>query len=71
MQLHDAALYDEWVAITRGRVEHPGAAIRDRFGAAYVFSDLNHQSFIDAAADDPLLTEIYRDEAAVVWAVEQ
>ena len=69
MQLHDPALYEEWVDITRGRVDDPGATIRDRFGAAYVFSDLNHESFMEAAAGDPLLTEIYRDDYAVVWAV--
>ena len=70
MQLHDPALYDEWVDITRGRVDQPGSTIRDRFGAAYVFSDLNHEAFLAVAADDPLLTEIYRDEDAVVFAVE-
>jgi hypothetical protein len=69
MQLHDEALYEEWVDITRGRVDAPGAAIRDRFGADYVFSDLNHDSFIEEAAGDPALREIYRDDYAVVYAV--
>ena len=69
MQLHDEALYDEWVDITRGRVAAPGATIRDRFGAAYVFSDLNHEAFLSAAADDPALEEIYRDEYAVLFVV--
>ncbi|CUS05827.1 membrane protein of unknown function [Candidatus Promineifilum breve] len=70
MQLHDAALYDEWVDITRGRVDSPGQAIRDRFGAQFVFSDVGHEGFLAAAADDPLLREIYRDEYAVVFAVQ-
>jgi hypothetical protein len=69
MQLHDAALYDEWVDITRGRVESPGVLIRDRFGAQFVFSDLGHDEFLDEAAGDPALREIYRDEYAVVFAV--
>lgn len=69
MQLYDEPLYEEWVAITRGRVDSPGAVIRDRFGAHYVFSDLNHDSFIDAAAGDPALEEVYRDEYAVVYNV--
>ena len=69
MQLHDEALYDEWVDITRGRVAAPGATIRDRFGAAYVFSDLNHESFLSATVDDPVLEEIYRDEYAVLFVV--
>lgn len=69
MQLHDEALYEEWVDITRGRIDAPGAAIRDRFGADYVFTDLNHESFIEEAAGDPALREVYRDEYAVVYAV--
>lgn len=69
MQLHDEALYEEWVDITRGRVDAPGRAIRDRFGASYVVSDLDHERFIETAEDDPLLTEVYRDEYAVVYAV--
>ncbi len=71
MQLHDEDLYEEWVDITRGRVDKPGAIIRDRFGAAYVFSDLAHEAFMADAADDPLLEEIYRDEYAVIYAVDQ
>lgn len=69
MQLYDAGLYDEWVDITRGRVESPGAAIRDRFGAQFVFSDLDHEAFLERAAEDPALRELYRDEYAVVFAV--
>lgn len=69
MELYDADLYDEWVDITRGRVENPGSVIRERFGGEYVFSDLKHSSFIDQAEEDPLLTEIYRDTYAVIFAV--
>ncbi len=69
MELEDEALFDRWVDITQGRVDAPGAAIRDEFGAAYVFSDLNHDDFMDEAADDPLLHEVYRDEYAVIYQV--
>ncbi|MBP6786023.1 MAG: hypothetical protein KA170_00440 [Candidatus Promineofilum sp.] len=69
MQLHDEALYEAWVDITRGRVDAPGAAIRDQFGADYVFSDLEHESFIEIAAGDPLLREVFRDEYAVIYYV--
>ena len=69
MELEDAAFFDQWVDITRGRVEQPGTIIRDEFGAGYVFSDLNHDSFIDEAEADPLLQEVYRDEHAVIYAV--
>lgn len=69
MELQDEALFDRWVDITQGRVAEPGAAIRDEFGAAYVFSDLNHEDFMDEAADDPLLQEVYRDDYAVIYQV--
>ncbi|MBK8903231.1 MAG: hypothetical protein IPM53_18745 [Anaerolineaceae bacterium] len=69
MELEDEALFDRWVDITQGRVDQPGAAIRDEFGAAYVFSDLNHDDFMDEAADDPLLQEVYRDDYAVIYRV--
>lgn len=69
MELEDEAFYDRWVDITRGRVDEPGAAIRDEFGASYVFSDLNHDGFINEAEGDPLLREVYRDEYAVIYRV--
>ncbi|MEZ4593266.1 MAG: hypothetical protein R3D55_19290 [Chloroflexota bacterium] len=69
MELEDEALFDRWVDITRGRVAQPGAAIRDEFGAAYVFSDLNHDDFMAEAEDDALLQEVYRDAYAVIYQV--
>ncbi|MCP4419044.1 MAG: hypothetical protein GY805_20705 [Chloroflexi bacterium] len=69
MELQDEAFFDLWVDITRGRVEEPGVIIRNDFGAAFVFSDLKHDNFIEAAEDDPLLQEIYRDDDAVIFAV--
>ena len=69
MELHDADLFAEWRAVTRGEVEQPGEVIRDRFGASYVFSDLDHGEFIEQASEDPLLEELYRDEYAVIFGV--
>jgi hypothetical protein len=69
MELYDADLYDEWVDITRGRVENPGQVIKDRFGGDYVFSDLNHDNFIEQSENDPLLKELYRDDDAVIFTV--
>ncbi len=71
MELYDADLFEEWKQITRGRVDDPGAIIRDRFGGDYVFSDLKHESFMADAEADPLLTEVYRDEYAVIYKVEK
>ncbi|HSD83157.1 MAG TPA: hypothetical protein VLG46_04835, partial [Anaerolineae bacterium] len=69
LQLYDAALYDEWVKITQGRVERPGAQIRSRFGGEYVISDLKHTAFLKQAKTDPDLKEVFRDKYAVVFEV--
>ncbi len=68
-QLYDEDLYETWVDITRGRVDQPGAIIRDRFEGDYVISDLTHDAFVDAVSGDPVLREVYRDEHAVIWQV--
>jgi hypothetical protein len=71
LELYDADLFDEWRRITRGEIEQPGQIISDRFGASYVFSDLKHKDFMRVAAEDPLLEELYRDEYAVIYSVNQ
>jgi len=45
------------------------AAIRDHFEANFVFSDLEHDAFLELAAGDPGLVEIYEDEYAVIFEV--
>jgi len=69
MQLYDAALYDQWVAITKGDVEQPSSSIRGEFGSDYVLTDLNHKRFLSQAEQDPGLIEVYRDEDAVVFEI--
>ena len=70
MSIHDPDLFETWVQITRGQVDSPGAVIAGRFDADYVFSDLDHSDFLRLAAADPYLTEIYRDEYAVIFSVK-
>jgi len=70
LQLQDPELYDLWVDLTRGTSADLSAAIATSFGAAYVLTDLEHARFLRAAKEDPELTELYRDEYAVVFAVE-
>lgn len=69
MELFDKELFDQWRDITQGDVDMPGTLIRDRFKADYVFSDLQHGDFLEQAADDPILEEIYRDKYAVIFRV--
>ena len=70
MEIHNASMFEEWVDITRGRSEETGQAIRDDFGGQYVFTDLEHEAFLNVAAEDPLLVEIYRDDYAVIFKVK-
>jgi len=69
LRIADEGLYDDWVAITRGKVPQPGRTIAARFGAAYVFSDLDHTAFLDRAKSDRALEEVYRDRMAVIYRV--
>jgi hypothetical protein len=69
LQLYDAALYESWVEITQGDVKHPSGVISNSFEASYIHSDLNHGDFLRAAAQDPGLREVYRDDQAVLFEV--
>ena len=69
MQLYDADLYEQWVDITKGKVETPAQVIRQRFGAEYILTDLNHKEFLREAKADPQLQEVYRDQDAVIMQV--
>ena len=69
MQMYDANLYALWVLITRGDVKNPSRIIANKFGSQYIHSDLKHTDFIKVAENDPNLTEVYRDDQAVIFAV--
>ncbi len=66
MQLYDSSLYDLWVEITQGKVERPSSVIKERFGARYIVSDLEHTDFLWQVSGDPAMQEVYRDERSVV-----
>ncbi len=69
MELYDKELFDLWVDITRGKVDNPGPIIRDTFGSQYIFSDLNHNAFMEKAEADPTIEELYRTDDAVIYMV--
>jgi hypothetical protein len=69
MQLYNPKLYDLWVRITRGDAERPSRYITASFGARYIHTDLDHRAFLDQAAKDPGLKEVYRDNQAVIFEV--
>lgn len=69
-ELYDRELYDLWVKITRGEIKNPSTLIRERFGARYVISDLDHKDFINVARRDPHMTVAYSDNLAIVFAIQ-
>jgi hypothetical protein len=69
LQLYDASLYGLWVDITQGDVEHPSRIIATTFDSRYIHTDLNHGDFLQVAAEDPGLKEVYRDDQAVIFEV--
>jgi hypothetical protein len=71
MQIYDPGLYDEWVAITRGRVEQPSKDITSRFASLYILTDLDHGAFIRQADADPGLELVYEDHYARIYRVVQ
>jgi len=66
MQLYDSSLYDLWVEITQGKIERPSGIIKERFGARYIVSDLDHADFLWQVSGDPSMEEVYRDDRSVV-----
>src|SRR5690349_2811406 len=69
LQLYDADLYDLWVKITQGKVKNPSGIIASTFDSHYIHTDLTHRAFLQVAAKDPGLKEVYRDDQAVVFEV--
>jgi len=69
LQLYDSALYNLWVDITQGDVENPSQVIATTFDSRYIHTDLNHGDFLQIAAEDPGLKEVYRDDQALIFEV--
>jgi hypothetical protein len=69
MLLYNGDLYRLWVDITQGDLELPSKAIERDFGSQYVLTDLRHQDFLERAAQDSGLEEVYRDAEAVVFQI--
>lgn len=69
LQLYDADLYDLWVDITQGDMENPSQFIATAFASHYIHTDLDHEDFLQVAAEDPGMKEVYRDDQAVIFEV--
>lgn len=69
MQMYSAALYDEFVNISQGKIYQPSCLIAANFEASYVFSDLEHVAFFLQSQRDPGLEVVYRDHYAIIYQV--
>jgi hypothetical protein len=67
--LEDPQAWQLWRSITQGRTRDPSGPILQRFGAAYILTDLHHERFLDKAASDPGLEEVYRTKTVVIYHV--
>ena len=70
MSIYDLDLYRLWRSISSGQVPNPSGPLRDRFGAQYVFTDVQHSGFLGRAAADPGLEEVSRSAQGVVFRVK-
>jgi hypothetical protein len=57
------------VQITQGDVESPSQIIAKTIDSQYIHTALNHRDFLQVAAQDPGLREVYRDTQAVIFEV--
>ena len=69
MQLYDSDLYELWVDLTQGQSDDLSAEVQQFFGAQYAITDLEHTSFLSAAIEDSNMSEVYRDEFAVIFEI--
>jgi hypothetical protein len=69
LQMYDAELYDLWVPLVRGEVDRPSQYIANIFDSRYVHTDLNHEAFIERAADDPHMQVVYQDGDSILYRI--
>jgi hypothetical protein len=62
----NAALSDLYEEITLGKKTDPGPLIRERFGARWVFSDIEHDAFYDNAIHSGWFDLVYEDSDCVI-----
>ncbi|MGE3267441.1 MAG: hypothetical protein AB7P40_01745 [Chloroflexota bacterium] len=69
MSIEDPEGYAVWRSVTNGRVQRPSRIIRERFASPYVLTDMQHRRFLEVAAEDPGLEEVFRSKTVVVFRV--
>lgn len=65
----DPGLWKLYASVTLGEEPDPGPIIRDRFGAEYVFTDNEHDAFLQAAYGSGNFKTVYSDRYTTVLRV--
>jgi hypothetical protein len=68
LQLVSPRMWDEYYAMTMGRVTNPSRLLAGTFGTQYVVSWVNHD-FVPTAEADPNMQLVFRDRYNTVWKV--
>jgi hypothetical protein len=69
LQIANTDLWNQWTAITQGKVSDPSEIIRTAFAANYVVSDTHHGAFEQKAEADPNMRLVYRDRYNLIWEI--
>ena len=65
----DPALFDTWRAAIEGRLPHPAATLRTRFGAVAAFADHQQTAFIAAMDADRQAQRGFADATGIVYVI--
>ncbi|HEX2906524.1 MAG TPA: hypothetical protein VHO69_06660 [Phototrophicaceae bacterium] len=71
LEIADSQLWQQWVAITQGKIAQPSEVIQSEFGASYIVSDNGHDNFIRRANQDPNLERVYQDQFSSIWHISE
>ena len=69
LQLVSQQMWDEYYAMSLGRVENPSRLLAGTFASQYVVT-WNDHDFGDRAAADPNMERVFRDRYNTIWKVE-
>lgn len=69
LSLYDLETYRLWRQVSSGQYVRPSRAIYERFGAEWAIADLSKRGFLEQAAADPGMREVFRGGEAVVFQV--
>ncbi len=59
-------LWKFYEEITTGKTENPAPIIREKFGARYIFTDLNHHDLMNKLNANNSVEEIYKDDDSMI-----